>query len=237
MLRFNALLLLLWCAVGGGCSTDIPPDAIESSAFAVGAAGQVASASNTIERECGPGARQPQCPRPEVCELARHARIGHCRNPVMSAPHCGNGIVEAGEGCDDGNQSDADGCSSTCQKDDDAATPGDDRAGYVSCGSLTCGPGQRCCGLTWRCVSEPNCGIPTQLGNTCDGQEDCSAGQLCLVSTKSGHFCAAAQSGGGREKACHTAADCVGAICGETTTLCSACIQNSSDGSGSCSSS
>jgi cysteine-rich repeat protein len=131
MLRFNASSLLLWCVVGVGCSTDIPPDAIESSASALGAAGQVASASNTIDRECGPGARQPQCPRPQVCELARHERIGQCRNPVVSAPHCGNSIVEAGEACDDGNQSDADGCSSACQKDDNAATPGDDRAGYA----------------------------------------------------------------------------------------------------------
>lgn len=34
-------------------------------------------------------------------------------NPVKLVP-CGNGVVNAGEGCDDGNTSNGDGCSSTC---------------------------------------------------------------------------------------------------------------------------
>ncbi len=28
---------------------------------------------------------------------------------------CGNGLLDASEGCDDGNRDDYDGCSSTCQ--------------------------------------------------------------------------------------------------------------------------
>ncbi len=32
-------------------------------------------------------------------------------------PYCGNGIVEKGEECDDGNRKNGDGCSSTCQKE------------------------------------------------------------------------------------------------------------------------
>ena len=39
---------------------------------------------------------------------------GKCKGPAP-APACGNGIVEAGESCDDGNTFSADGCSSTCQ--------------------------------------------------------------------------------------------------------------------------
>jgi TonB family protein len=35
----------------------------------------------------------------------------------VSTAVCGNGILEAGEQCDDGNTSDGDGCSSTCIKD------------------------------------------------------------------------------------------------------------------------
>ena len=30
------------------------------------------------------------------------------------AAFCGNGVVEAGEGCDDGNTTDGDGCSANC---------------------------------------------------------------------------------------------------------------------------
>ncbi|RME57426.1 MAG: DUF4215 domain-containing protein, partial [Candidatus Dadabacteria bacterium] len=35
--------------------------------------------------------------------------------PTRNSPVCGNGIVETGEDCDDGNIEDGDGCSSTCQ--------------------------------------------------------------------------------------------------------------------------
>jgi cysteine-rich repeat protein len=38
------------------------------------------------------------------------------------APVCGNGVVEAGETCDDGNQADGDGCSHTCQTEAVPAT-------------------------------------------------------------------------------------------------------------------
>jgi len=37
-----------------------------------------------------------------------------CANDPACMPMCGNGIVEAGEECDDGNSVDGDGCSSTC---------------------------------------------------------------------------------------------------------------------------
>ena len=33
----------------------------------------------------------------------------------VTSPVCGNGIIESGEQCDDGNLVDGDGCSSTCQ--------------------------------------------------------------------------------------------------------------------------
>ncbi|MCA9678322.1 MAG: DUF4215 domain-containing protein [Kofleriaceae bacterium] len=39
----------------------------------------------------------------------------NANNDSDCAPSCGNGVVEAGEACDDGNTSDGDACSSTCQ--------------------------------------------------------------------------------------------------------------------------
>ena len=40
---------------------------------------------------------------------------------TVSAPVCGNGVIETGEQCDDGNTASGDGCSSTCQTE--AVTP------------------------------------------------------------------------------------------------------------------
>ncbi len=41
---------------------------------------------------------------------------------ISEAPVCGNGVIETGEECDDGNTVSGDGCSATCQ--DEAAPPG-----------------------------------------------------------------------------------------------------------------
>lgn len=49
---------------------------------------------------------------------AIQSRVDDCRAAIaasLSAPACGNGIVESGEECDDGNTAGGDGCSSTCQ--------------------------------------------------------------------------------------------------------------------------
>ncbi len=58
-----------------------------------------------------------------------------CRNPSCDAspdcvcPVCGNGVVDQGESCDDGNQISCDGCSPDCSRSDDVC--GD---GIVECG-------------------------------------------------------------------------------------------------------
>ncbi len=40
------------------------------------------------------------------------------QNNTNNTSTCGNSIVETGETCDDGNNADGDGCSSTCKKED-----------------------------------------------------------------------------------------------------------------------
>jgi len=58
---------------------------------------------------------------------------------------------------------------------------GDDRAGHVSCGEASCGKGEPCCttnGSNVQSQCAANCGA-TEAAVTCDGPEDCSAGQVC----------------------------------------------------------
>ncbi|MCB9702288.1 MAG: DUF4215 domain-containing protein [Myxococcales bacterium] len=78
------------------------------------------------------------------------------------ASECGNGIVEAGEECDDGNLIDGDGCEATCQ------------IGDLLCGNSVLDPGETCDdgnsdpddGCSAACVSE--CGyLCLELGKAC----------------------------------------------------------------------
>jgi cysteine-rich repeat protein len=60
------------------------------------------------------GAEPLDCDDAEACTIDTcEAAQGCLHTPI--APCCGNSQVEAGEECDDGNQTDNDGCSATCQ--------------------------------------------------------------------------------------------------------------------------
>jgi cysteine-rich repeat protein len=150
--------------------------------------------------------------RPAWCEPA----------PVLHV--CGDGTVDSGEACDDGNTANGDGCSASCAPDDNLSTPGDDRAGYVQCvtGGL-CGPGTRCCGApTQGCVPDNEA---CQLILSCDGHEDCAAGAKCVLQ-RVGPGCALQ---GGLATICHTDVDCAAALCAGSGTPCPHC-----DASGTC---
>jgi cysteine-rich repeat protein len=96
--------------------------------------------------------------------------FGHagCSDDDALGPVCGNGIVEAGEECDDGNTDDGDGCSATCQ---DESSP--------VCGNGTVETGEDCddgntedgdgCSATCQNESTPVCGNGTvETGEDCD---------------------------------------------------------------------
>jgi cysteine-rich repeat protein len=129
---------------------------------------------------------------------------------------CGDGYVDTaqGEACDDGNTQSGDGCSSTCQLEDNPSTPGDDRAGYVKCGygsgpDLTCGPGTFCCigssGSTF-CATTGGTDCPDGVASqSCDGPEDCPANTFCAQY----HSTACVSKGAFfYNSICHVDADC-----------------------------
>lgn len=95
----------------------------------------------------------------EIYIVTRHGDVFKIV-PAVGAPECGNGIVESGEACDDGNTAPGDGCDSNCQievvpNDDcvdaiqlcpsgsqivDALTAGATNDGSASCGNSATSP-------------------------------------------------------------------------------------------------
>jgi cysteine-rich repeat protein len=97
---------------------------------------------------------------------------------------CGEGMIDAGEGCDDGNRTDGDGCSSTC----------------------TVEPCYACSGEPSACTALPdatpcNDGDPCTLGDTCDDAQ-------CVATAFACPLCRACDGNGGcndsPRTACHT---------------------------------
>jgi len=88
---------------------------------------------------------------------------------------CGDGTVNTGEQCDDGNTSNGDGCSSTCQKESTPSTCGD---GNVDVATETCDDGNTVsgdgCSATCQIETPPN-----KCGNgAIDGSEACDDGNM-----------------------------------------------------------
>ena len=93
--------------------------------------------------------------------------------PPPAPPVCGNGQVEDGEECDDGNVVDGDGCSATCT--DESPPPPD--------GDGTCS------GDGTACSSSADCGLVChKSGTACSTNSDCAGpgnncniGQTCIA--------------------------------------------------------
>ena len=147
------------------------------------------------------------CPSPLQCAAVQSICIEN---------NCGNGIVDVGEDCDDGNVMDGDGCSHDCRKeqcgngrqdpgeecDDGNLTAGDGCS--PSCQIERCGnghidPGEVCDdgnnvdgdGCSGNCKSNETCGncvVDTSVGEVCD---DCNTvnGDSCESDCKSGAGC------------------------------------------------
>jgi cysteine-rich repeat protein len=161
------------------------------------------SAMCTIEigLRCGDGIINTACG--EQCDPPVP---GRCDAQCQRIPYCGDGIVDPGEQCDDGNANNCDGCKSDCTKGTDSCptcTPdANDRNECLPCTApVDCDPLQACgasaC-IAGACtpVAPPNCddGNPCTTdacspasgcthtakacddGNACNGVESCDPG-------------------------------------------------------------
>ncbi len=98
--------------------------------------------------------------------------LGACANSNLGNgdPFCGNGVLEVGEACDDGNQQSGDGCSAECIPDSATLCGNDVVDTGESCDDGNTRDGDGC---SSECVSEGSCG-----DNTLDDGEECDDGNL-----------------------------------------------------------
>jgi cysteine-rich repeat protein len=135
-----------------------------------------ACAKNVAGRECSTGI---VCEPPLKCAAVQK---------VCIANDCGNGMVDPGEQCDDGNVIDGDGCSSTCQ--------------IEGCGNGVLDPGEvcdlgqanngHCMGCSADCKSNEQCGngiIDPECGEVCDDGNTSNACDGCSMNCKSTQTC------------------------------------------------
>ena len=114
-----------------------------------------------------------------VCAGIQVCVNGACGSPPVV---CGNGIIQSGETCDDGNLSNGDGCSSTCQVE----------------------PGFSCTGNPSVCTSTSSCMSPA----TCPGMDTecsvrtCSAGVCGVSYSMPGTVLASQTAGDCRKRVC-----------------------------------
>jgi cysteine-rich repeat protein len=131
------------------------------------------------------------CSGTETCDLGTHrcasgtpladdtscttggGTTGRCRGGTCSRLTCGNGTVETGEECDDGNAVDGDGCESTCVYSCHGATDCHESPDNT-CTTDTCETG----GTGQICRSVPNTepcddGLDCTTGDRCDGAGAC----------------------------------------------------------------
>lgn len=127
-----------------------------------------------------------------------------------------------GTACDDrnpstGNDTCVEGtCAGIVLPLDDPSTPGDDRAGWVTCadGSVC---QDRCClvsglGLPWVCSTGGVCPGSQWGQSSCDGPEDCAQGQVCCPMSDD----ISCRSSCAVEALCHTDRDCpTGQVCSQ----------------------
>jgi len=151
---------------GANCQTQPPPQWICDPAFYHAMDGC----------DCGCGAVDPDCVDATAascvyCHDAGACGTGLCpanidplNNAVCAPPVCGNGVRDEAEQCDDGNTTDADGCSASCKLE-------------WSCSLFAYNDGHLCdCG----CGSiDPDCNDATGAScDTCNRAGSCSTG-LC----------------------------------------------------------
>ncbi len=131
----------------------------------------------TDDAECGSGTCEPVggdgCT--DKCRVETGYRCVRIGQPCEPLPVCGNGRVEPGEGCDDGNQVPSDGCSIYCQiesSDWDCSVAGEACVGLFECGNGELEVNEQC--------DDGN----TQSGDGCKANCTLQSGYRCSVPGK-----------------------------------------------------
>ena len=147
-------------------------------------------------------------------------------------PYCGNGILESSEGCDDGNLSSGDGCTSDCMLEE-CGNAFCDSGTCTSC-PTDCTPGERRCGgnrgIQECTVTATGCRDWVDVANCLEGescregvcippcQDECSAGETRCDGTGVPEACEVAETGctvWKAKAACGGTELCVQGICHE----------------------
>jgi cysteine-rich repeat protein len=87
----------------------------------------------------------------------RHAYVNFDRKIVVLQLTCGDGVVDSGEGCDDGDTSDGNGCSKQCQVEP-----------------------------CWSCAGAPSSCATVSNGTACDDGSLCTIADVCTAGTCTG---------------------------------------------------
>ncbi len=140
------------------------------------------------------------CKEEVACNSTAQCPPGNECDGDFCVPLCGNGDIDEGETCDDGDTLDGDGCSSQCQEepfhecgntilefseqcDDGNTANGDGCDDECSldrpelCGNSAINPGETC--DDGNHIAADGCGPTCQLEPPCDGDEDCPFPFLC----------------------------------------------------------
>jgi cysteine-rich repeat protein len=132
-------------------------------------------------------------PDGQAAVVWRESRDGTLGVALRQIRQCGNGNVDPGEQCDDGNTAAGDCCSPTCQLEPDGQACDDGRFCTLDtvCGQGTCGGGtprscddgnactaDRCDEPTGQCVQDAALltGVACDDGNACTQQDACGGG-------------------------------------------------------------